>query len=113
MFSRSSLAAPRGQNTRPTPRLTAKPIATSSIRMSPTFQPTGWMMLKRIRMTTVNAAWPAAHDPAGGAKEAEDPPPEGLAPGAVPLPPRGAGIAAAAGIPAGARAGGNETVLWL
>jgi hypothetical protein len=53
---RRRAAAPRGQNSRPTRRLIAKPIATSSTRINPTVQPTGWMMLKRRKRTTVNPA---------------------------------------------------------
>src|ERR1035438_5258244 len=40
------------------------------VRMSPTFQPTGWMMLNRNRMTTVNAACPAANGAPRGAEAA-------------------------------------------
>src|SRR5437870_930376 len=65
--SRRSAAAPRGQKRRPTPRLIAKPMATSSTRTSPTLQPTGWMRLKSTKRTTVKPAWPAANEIARGA----------------------------------------------
>jgi hypothetical protein len=61
------VAAPRGQNKRPTPRLTANPIATSSTRTMPTCQPTGWMMLKSTTSVIVKPAWPAANEIARGA----------------------------------------------
>ena len=41
--------------------LTAHPSATSSIRTTPTFQPTGTSRLKRTATITVNAAWPIAN----------------------------------------------------
>ena len=42
----------------------------SSTRTSPTRQPVGAMMLKRITSVTVKAAWPAANEIAAGAKPA-------------------------------------------
>ena len=42
----------------------------SSIRTSPTSQPSGARMLKRISSVTVNAAWPAAKEIAAGARPA-------------------------------------------
>ena len=59
--------APRGQKSRPTTTLTAQPMATSSIRVKPTFQPVGSMMLKRITTTRVNPACPAANEIMEGA----------------------------------------------
>ena len=67
---RSAAPAPRGQNSSPTTRLTAQPIAMSSTRSSPTRQPAGWMMLKRITSVSVNAACPAANEIAAGATPA-------------------------------------------
>src|SRR5207247_2499678 len=52
---------PRGQNRTPTTRLTAQPIATSSMRSTPTFQPTGASRLNSTAMVTVNAACPTAN----------------------------------------------------
>jgi hypothetical protein len=54
----TTLLAPRGQNSAPTTRLTAQPIATSWMRSSPTFQPTGSNRLNSTATVTVNAAWP-------------------------------------------------------
>ena len=63
--------APRGQNSSPTARLTAPPIATSSMRTSPICQPSGARMLKRISSVRVNAAWPAAKEIAAGREPGE------------------------------------------
>ena len=41
--------------------LTAQPIATSSIRTTPTFHPTGTSRLNSTATITVNAAWPTAN----------------------------------------------------
>ena len=53
-------ATPRGQNSTPTTRLTAQPMATSSIRSSPTRQPAGASRLNSTTIVTVNAAWPTS-----------------------------------------------------
>ncbi len=66
----NAAAAPRGQNSTPTTRLTAQPIATSSIRTSPIFQPAGTIRLNRISSVIVNAACPAANEIAAGASPA-------------------------------------------
>ena len=47
--------------------LTAQPIATSSIRVRPTFQPVGSMMLNRMITTNVKPACPAANEMTAGA----------------------------------------------
>ena len=47
--------------------LTPQPIATSSIRVRPTLQPTGSMMLKRMITITVKAACPATKEIMEGA----------------------------------------------
>ena len=47
-------------------RLIAQPIATSSIRTTPTDQPTGFSRLKRTTITIVKAAWPAVKEIARG-----------------------------------------------
>ena len=54
--------APRGQNSTPTTTLTAQPMATSSILVSPTCQPLGTMMLNTMMTTTVKPACPAANE---------------------------------------------------
>ena len=51
----------------PTTMLTPQPMATSSMRVSPTRHPSGWMMLKRITTSTVKAAWPAVKEIMEGA----------------------------------------------
>ena len=60
-------AAPRGQNTTPTTRLTAQPMATSSTRSSPTRQPAGASRLNSTTIVTVNAAWPTRNGVVPGA----------------------------------------------
>ena len=45
----------------PITALTAQPSATSSIRTTPTFHPTGTIRLNRTAIITVNAAWPTAN----------------------------------------------------
>ena len=60
-------ATPRGQNRLPTRMLTAQPIATSSIRITPTLQPTGTSRLKSTATVTVKAAWPTANGAVPGA----------------------------------------------
>ena len=59
--------APRGQNSRPTTTLTAQPIVTSSILVSPTRHPAGAMMLNKMTTTTVKPACPAAKEIIDGA----------------------------------------------
>src|SRR5205823_8031622 len=63
-------AAPRGQNSAPTARLTAQPMATSSVRSRPTVQPAGASRLNSTRTVTVKAAWPTANGAVPGAYEA-------------------------------------------
>ena len=53
---RRPTATPRGQNSVPITTLTAQPSATSSIRTTPTFHPTGTIRLNRTAIITVNAA---------------------------------------------------------
>ena len=60
-------AAPRGQKAAPTTRLTAQPMATSSIRSRPTCQPAGASRLKITTIVTVKAAWPTANGAVPGA----------------------------------------------
>ena len=60
-------ATPRGQNRLPITKLTAQPIATSSIRTTPTFQPIGTSRLNRTATVTVKAAWPTANGAVPGA----------------------------------------------
>ena len=47
--------------------LTPQPMATSSIRVRPTLQPMGSMMLKKMTTTTVKAACPATNEIMDGA----------------------------------------------
>ena len=54
--SPTTAATPRGQNSMPITTLTAQPSATSSIRTTPTFHPTGTIRLNSTATITVNAA---------------------------------------------------------
>ncbi len=66
----NAAVAPLGQNSTPTTMLTPHPMTTSSIRVSPTFHPTGLMMLNRTTTTTVKPAWPAVKEISDGASPA-------------------------------------------
>ena len=66
MAADTALPDPRGHSSSDTTTPTAPPTAMSSMRISPTCQPVGWIRLKTISTIIVNAACPAANDAISG-----------------------------------------------
>ncbi len=63
---------PRGHSSSETTTPTAPPTAMSSMRISPTRQPLGWIRLNTISTSMVNAAWPAVNDQTSGTNAARN-----------------------------------------